>query len=119
MVTINQAGLSVADIWTLPRRTLSALFGHMLPVNIRLDGGTTQLLALGAYSVTPLTDIYGDSDWATTQIHCEILAGGAWRDILTDTPKRFLTFNVDGNTLRVANGAGAGTFYRLVGVVGY
>lgn len=107
------------DVWALPGRTLSALFGHMLLIDIRLEGGTTQLLELGMYTVSTLNDDYTDADWATTRLHMEILAGGAWRNIVADLPKRFLSFICDGNTLRLANGAAVGTFYRMVGVRGY
>ena len=107
------------DVWALPGRTLSVVFGHMFQVDVRLDGGETLILSGGWYTVTAMNDVYVMEDWIAAKIHLEIFTGGVWRNFLV-SGQRFTAFICDGaGLMRVANGAAAGTFGRMVGVRAY
>lgn len=87
-------------------------------IDIRLNGGTTQVLAKGLYNCIPYTDAYALTGWNNSFGHLQVLAGGVWRSFMAIAGFTISDgiFYSDGITLRFANGAAAGTWYRLVGV---
>lgn len=120
MPRTSGSGLGAAAVWAYPMRLLTNLFPHLLLYDIRLDGGTTQLLEFGLYTLVAQTDAYGDSSFGVAKMHIEFYDGAAWHNYATydgvtgsGVPMPLLC---DGNNLRAANGAGAGTWYRLIGV---
>ena len=111
-VTYGLPSATPADVWSYGVRRL----GVPTPIDIRLDGGTTQLLTEGTYIAAPMDDAYAAENWGS--MHLEVLAGGAWRNFtVSDATRTFGSiFHSDGVSLRAANSLPAAQFTRLVGV---
>lgn len=96
------------------------VFRFFEPIDIRLDGGETQILEPGLYTVNHMSDIYANEYFMNSKGHIEIFKSAAWHDwIKTATGSGVVIFWADGSTLRFANGFAPGTFYRLIGVRRY
>jgi hypothetical protein len=119
---INNAQLlniSAAILGRIDAAISSRLGGTPELIDISIDGGTTQVLAVGFYVAKPMALNYTLGRWDTAGGHLEIFAGGAWRNWTPiDSAATFqpLLFHSDGTNVRFANGAGAGTSYWLVGM---
>lgn len=87
-------------------------------IDIRLNGGTTQLLAVGIYICCHTSDAYAEADAAQAAGHLENFSGGAWNNWASSTPSTGQPKIIysDGTNWRFANGAAAGTWLRFVGV---
>lgn len=107
----------------MPISGSSPVFSYFEAIDIRLDGGETQVLEAGLYTVKHCDDAYANLNLAFNPNfgHIELYIGAAWRDYLIDlNPDEGLaTFWADGVITRFANGAAPGTFYRLIGVRRY
>lgn len=112
--TLLRVDLSADKIWSYYSRVLTNLLGHILLTEFRLDGGTTQLLIGGWWTLRGYTDAGVPSDWGNLANHVEAVVTGAWKDYLIAGDVVML-FS-DGTNFRLANGAGAGTWYRFIGV---
>lgn len=112
----SAAGTSAAGVWSYVGRWLTDLFPHLLLYDIRLDGGTTQVLESGLYTLVPMTDVYVVTTFNVAAMHVEMYNGVAWKDYLITGIAIPTTFLCDGTNFRAANGAAAGTWYRLEGV---
>ena len=96
------------------------VFRFFQPIDIRVDGGETQVLEAGLYTVNFMNDVYVGGQCAANSGHLEAYLGGNWENyITTDADDNISTFWADGNTVRYANGSAPGTFTRLVGVRRY
>ena len=117
-VTYGLPSATPADVWTYAARLLTP--PNTAPVDIRLNGGTTQLLPIGWYTAFPTSDAYNPVlAWDISGLHLEIFTGAAWQNWTPATEATFgfgPTFYSDGTNMRAANAAAAGTWLRLVGV---
>ncbi|GAH98728.1 unnamed protein product [marine sediment metagenome] len=97
------------------------VFKYFEPTDIRLDGGETQLLEAGFYSVLSMFDDYSTvGAFNSGKLHIEIFKAAAWHDWITSSAGDLLSdFWADGDTLRVANADVPGTFFRLIGMRRY
>ena len=120
--TLIRVDLTAADIafavWHVPDRILSHTFSRYLFYDIRLDGGETQELDEGLWTLVPMTDLYGIVTWGVVTAHVEvdITDGGVgdWRNWIANNAPVPATFVTIDHT-RVANGAAPGTFLRFAG----
>lgn len=97
---------------------LSPIFSYEL-IDIRLNGGTTQVLEKGMYNVTAINDAYSSQSWNVNIAHIEIYLGGAWRNFKVDDDggtNQVCIIYSDGINIRFANAAAPGTYHRLVGI---
>lgn len=111
--------LSLIARTTLLRVSFSTLFPNLRMYDIRLEGGTTQILQAGLWTVVPMTDVYVVSHFLAAGMHLEIYDGVVWRDwsvVAAAQAGVVVTVLTDGTLIRAANGQVPASFVRLVGV---
>lgn len=91
-------------------------------IEIDLNGGETQVLSRGIYTIIFMDASYALVDAFPTEAHLEMYVGGAWHDFIccpSFTDYRgigAITFYADKETIRFTNACAVGTHRIMAGV---